>query len=495
MKSFRLLCLLTLATFTSVAHSQQTIDISDYGWYISIEKDVDWTQEWIVSPDIPPEDVDASPPSEGWTSFQNDISEDILLPSIIEDHIWNRDDLEFEKNGEFQGIAWYYTFFDIPSYWRKKKIFLRFEKVEMKAELYLNEQLVAHEMVNGSPFEIDITDLIERGTLNLLAVRVTDPFGSLDSNKDLPPAWKNYARHSTNGNGGLVGKVFLSARDDVYLSDVIIRNRENGESIQVTAEVTNTNSKLISGNLSYSLLDGESGKEIARKERYLDKIFGSWVISMGFSKSDFEENPDFNQLLWTPENQNTYKVQVRWNGKDRSSSSIEKEVAFRWMDIEWEADSSRLFINDELFEKSVNEIKTRKGVSESLNSNLVLAKDELFISILPAWENNDSEFDRFIRIEKSKRWIKMQRSNPLLIMYRADHRIKSSDIQLLHEHMRTLHSLDPTRMILFANSIVEDNLYSANANAEKQYMYILPYTDEIITQPPNNESIEQNPSF
>jgi len=77
-----------------------------------------------------------------------------------------------ENGSKPGGVAWYRKHLSIPESDRGRRIYLFFDGVYRDSEIYLNEFLVGAHRSGYSSFYFDITDLLDYGGENLLAVRV-----------------------------------------------------------------------------------------------------------------------------------------------------------------------------------------------------------------------------------------------------------------------------------------------------------------------------------
>jgi beta-glucuronidase len=74
---------------------------------------------------------------------------------------WNIEDPELKL---YEGVAWYAREFDLPSEWMGKQVHLRFEGVNERARIWLNDQEVGRHDGGYTPFELNITPMVkERG--------------------------------------------------------------------------------------------------------------------------------------------------------------------------------------------------------------------------------------------------------------------------------------------------------------------------------------------
>lgn len=85
---------------------------------------------------------------------------------------------EFTQRGEAQsayllgGIGWYRKSLYVPARWSSKRIVLRFDGIYMDATIYVNGAQVANHPYGYSPFLADVTESINTGAHNVIAIRV-----------------------------------------------------------------------------------------------------------------------------------------------------------------------------------------------------------------------------------------------------------------------------------------------------------------------------------
>lgn len=70
------------------------------------------------------------------------------------------------------GIAWYRKHFAVPKEWEEKRIYIHFDGVYRDSTVYLNEYYIGRYESGYTGFYYDITDFVNMGGENLLAVRV-----------------------------------------------------------------------------------------------------------------------------------------------------------------------------------------------------------------------------------------------------------------------------------------------------------------------------------
>ncbi len=83
---------------------------------------------------------------------------------------------------QYDGLGWYRTGFTIDEKYQGQQLVLFFGSVDEDAKIWVNEQLIADHKMEGddgwkTPFTVDITDAVEFGVPNSLAVAVRDSSG------------------------------------------------------------------------------------------------------------------------------------------------------------------------------------------------------------------------------------------------------------------------------------------------------------------------------
>lgn len=148
-------------------------------------------------------------------------AENIWVPSC-----WN--ELR-EELFHYEGVAWYFKEFIISNIADIKRNTLFFNGVNYKCEIWLNGKFAGSHTGGFTPFEIDITGMIEYDKKNLIVIRV-------DSSKDkftIPPAgvdWFNY--------GGIFRDVYLNGTGESWIDDVTVITKMDGE-IKISLDTGN----------------------------------------------------------------------------------------------------------------------------------------------------------------------------------------------------------------------------------------------------------------
>lgn len=123
-------------------------------------------------------------------------------------HTWNARDPFDDEPGYRRGIGWYRRTLDVDPSWRGKRLFLHFEGVNQKADVYVNGAFAGEHRGGYTAFTLDVTRWLRVGdTGNVVAVQVDnshDPF--------VPPLSVGFALY-----GGIYRDVWLIATDPVHV--------------------------------------------------------------------------------------------------------------------------------------------------------------------------------------------------------------------------------------------------------------------------------------
>ncbi len=221
--------------------------IPDEGWRLWIDEHAEWKNDVIFLPEDITRDANGTvlaegqplpvnQPTGGWESLGHDAGIPVTLPSTVEQHYWGKyttrpytpDEYRYAADdpipqlGAYFGVSWWYRPIDIPASMQGKRIFLHIRGAHLRAEVYLNKKLVGYSIMEELPFECDLTHAADPGGLNLIAIRITNPFGRYDWVDGLNAQWGALKLYRSHGFGGLDRGMTISAHhDDVRIKDVL----------------------------------------------------------------------------------------------------------------------------------------------------------------------------------------------------------------------------------------------------------------------------------
>jgi exo-1,4-beta-D-glucosaminidase len=145
------------------------------------------------------------------------------LPGMTYDDGAIFDHIEMDRASPFAVPWWYRTDFQLPEEFHGKRVTLRFDGINYRANIWLNGRRVADSAEVAGAFrryEFDVTDLVSRSGVNVLAVEVFAP-----TPMDLAPTWLNWNPEPPDKMMGLWHGVRLSGSGDVVIRHPQVTSR------------------------------------------------------------------------------------------------------------------------------------------------------------------------------------------------------------------------------------------------------------------------------
>lgn len=220
--------------------------------------------------------------------------------------------LPVEASGcaNYQGVAWYRKRFTPDSRLKGKQLFLHFEAIMGKSEVYVNGELVKKHFGGYLPVISDVTNLLKWGEENVIAVKA--------DNSDDPsyPVGKPQNLLDFTYFGGIYRDCWLVAHNDVFITNANYENEVAGGGLFVSyAEVSEKSAKInlkahirnssvsdkrVTVTFELKTKSGEIVKQVSKKLS-LQKGKASYAISeMTINKP----------LLWSPDDPYLYHLDV-----------------------------------------------------------------------------------------------------------------------------------------------------------------------------------------
>jgi hypothetical protein len=252
--------------------------IPDEGWRLWVDREAEWKQDAIFLPEDVTQGVDGvvmgggkalpvNAPTGGWGVLAGGAagSVSVTLPGTVEQHFWGKfgagadgkpraytpeeyryaaddkqegNDGPVPLNGAYFGVSWWWREIEIPASMAGKRIFLHVRGAHLRAEVYLNEKLVGYSILEELPFEAELTHAAKPGGKNVLAIRITNPFGRFDWVDGLNEQWGAVKLYRSRGFGGLDRGMTISAHpENTRITDMWVLNTSDPRSVKVTARV------------------------------------------------------------------------------------------------------------------------------------------------------------------------------------------------------------------------------------------------------------------
>jgi len=532
---------------TAAPYPENGTLIPDEDWRLWIDEKAEWKNDPLFLPEDITVDADGilhgkgSPlpvnlPTGGWQSLRANTGINVTLPTTVEQHFWGHAfgnqlssrpytpeeyryaaDDPIPQNGAYLGVSWWGREIHIPAEWKGKRIFLHIRGARLRAEVFLNRKLVGYSIMEELPFECDLTHAADPGGFNLLAIRLTNPFGRYDWVDGLNAQWGAVKLYRSHGFAGLDRGMTISAHDGIRVESAWILNKPDPRNITVFLRIQQERipNKGFDSVILCQVLDPTSGKQLAERGVIADSGHAgqTYIEQVELNCSDAE--------LWDIENPKLYhlKIAVNPSVKDLTSedtrtipfgfrtfapSGLGTNAIFRlngkriklYSSISWGFwGLNGLFPTPELAEKEVTQAK--KLNLNCLNFHRNLAKEEVLrahdrlgllrymepgagkmaIGKLPTgvaanansivMEKPTDEADKFAQrfmFVKCVEMVKAYRSHPSVIIYCLQNEIgadlKNPDTIAILQAMR---AEDPSRCIVLNDGFVAPPRKAAQA--------------------------------
>ncbi len=260
----------------AAAYPENGTLIPDDGWRLWIDEQAEWKDDAIFLPeDVRLDKLPVNAPTGGWEMLTPAAGKEVVLPTSVEQHFWGKfgqrsytpeeyryaADDPIPQNGAYFGVSWWYREIDIPVAMQGKRIFLHIRGAHLRAEVYLNKKLVGYSIMEELPFECDLTHAADPGGLNIVAIRITNPFGRFDWVDGLNAQWGAVKLYRSHGFGALDRGMTISAHDSVRIKDAWVLNELVPTKIQAFVEVDCPRSEHVKY-IDYTILNPETGQRV-----------------------------------------------------------------------------------------------------------------------------------------------------------------------------------------------------------------------------------------
>ena len=471
--------LLSLSACIHPVYAERTIiDLSQFNWGLFRDFDAEWIHDDIWLPPVNIASLPVNPPSCGWEALNRNIEKTVHLPATVEEYFWSDNDNPAGTAGDFRGVSWWVTTVNLNRELQGKRIFLDFESVHLRAEVFVNRELIGYDTIGHTPFSVDITDAVRFGGQNEIAIRITDPAGNFSWNDRQVLKWGNHDIPACHGFCGITGTVFLRAVDKVYIEDIYVENKPSIKEVDLHIIVQNLTGEAVKGNAEVKVYPWDNPDDILW-EKQLDRTVDS-------EKSEFEVTVKAKKArAWDIDKPYLYVAEVTFGSKETGISDIHKQrFGFRWFDIGEKKGDQRFYLNGKRIvlrsgmswgfwpvngvyptkEMAVRDVELAQRFGLNLMNfhraigqpPVMDAADERgFLCYEEAGgyscegANRESRLWRNWRREKLLRMVRRDRSRPSLIIYNLQNRTPNELEAEDAANMREVHTIDPTRILTY----------------------------------------------
>jgi hypothetical protein len=520
----------SLAPNLAYAAEADPLTVPDEGWRLWIDTAASWKDDDIHLPgrfDLAT--LPVNPPTGGWGALASSDAVTVTLPTTVEQHFWGKfgtrpygadeyryaEDDDVPRYGAYKGVSWWSKAIDIPAATKGKRVMLNIRGARLRAEVFLNEQLVGYSIMSELPIACDLTRAIRPGQANRLAIRITNPGGRFDWRDSTTMMWGKAKLFASHGFGGLDRGLTLSVHplaariDDAWVLNTPEPRRATAfMEVAFDKPVAEGQIDRLRSKASAALIDDKTGQPVAADIRLeaLERI-DERRLRARFSIAAPTAR------LWDLDTPTLYRLQVRWADKRDAVDAREVRFGFRWFGVEGVGSDALLRLNGrrvrlysaiswgywgfnglwptpELARREVTSAKTL-GLN-TLHFHRNVGKPEVFAAmdemglmrvmepgggrhaigkdLKPGESLSPADaFSRDFLVEKCRAMARAFRSHPSLVQYTLQNEIGANlanpDVQAV---LKAIHDIDPSRAVILNDGFVK--------RGAAQAMY-LPYSD------------------
>jgi hypothetical protein len=519
-----------VALAPAVASGSDLLAVGDEGWRLWIDQAAPWKDDVLHLPSaVDLKALPINPPTGGWASLGSDNGLVVDLPTTVEQHLWGKfsdrpygadeyryaEDDDVPRYGGYKGVSWWSKAIDIPAAAKGKRVMLNLRGARLRAEVFLNEQLVGYSIMSELPFSCDLTQAMRPGEANRLAIRITNPGGRFDWRDSTTMTWGKVKLFASHGFGGLDRGLTLSVHpkaariDDAWVLNTPEPRRVTGF-MEIALENAASPAKLASlrNRAGLELVDDRTGRLVSADIRLevLD------VVGPNRLRARFAVDAPAAKL-WDLETPNLYRLRFHWSERKGEVDTREVRFGFRWFGVEGVGTDAILRLNGrrvrlysaiswgywgynglwptpELARREVTSAKTL-GLN-TLHFHRNVGKPEVFtamdeMGLMRVMEPGGGRhaigkdlkpgealsaadaFSRQFMFEKCQAMARAFRSHPSLVQYTLQNEIGANlanpDVQAV---LKAIHDIDPSRAVILNDGFVK--------RGAAQAMY-LPYSD------------------
>jgi beta-galactosidase len=270
--------------------------------------------------------------NESWKQFTGDIAgaekvdfNDATWQTVNLPHTWNAIDA-YTQRKYFKGIGWYHKNLLLTNKYIGKKLFINFEGVFLKANIYINGKFVGEHKGGYTAFTFDISNYVTIPGQNSISIKV-------DNSKDLglPPISGDYTLF-----GGIYRDVYLMSTNEVHFDEMNL----GSSGVFIETPLVNDKNAIVkvSGTISNQSTEN---KNVTILSKVIDKAGVVVTEIKSKLKLTAGSNGNFEQLsekiakpnLWSTENPYLYTVQTSILSDDKTQTVLDVKhhpLGFRW---------------------------------------------------------------------------------------------------------------------------------------------------------------------
>ncbi len=515
-----MICLSASITIASESPGRWEKEISGGGWKLWLDHAADWNNDDVYMPPVDIGALPVNPPTCGWDNLDEMCDRIVNVPGTVEEHFWGEIGGAIpDVGGDYVGVSWWSTNFRLDPDLKGKRIIIRFESVNLRAEVFVNRKLVGYDVIGSAQFEVDATDAVIFGGENRIDVRITDPVGNFSWNDNILMRWGKNLVPAVHGFGGITGPVIIKATDEVHIDDIYVQNKPNPKEAEVFVTLGNSSGKKKTGDLTLVIHEWKKPSAVVWKKTVPVSVppggseFPFYVKAAEAKLWELSGHRTFKQA-------NLYEASVLFTGSDEKAvDSQSQRFGFRWFDIGEKDGDLRFYLNGKrvfiiaamtrgfwpkngifatpemaqrdmevLVDLGYNMMLLHRAIGQppvmdyADRMGLFTYEEPGGYRILPNRADNiegPDEQAHVWRKEKLRRMVIRDRSLPSMIIYNLKNEAsKPSDDDDI-SNIRMVHELDPARIITYNSDRNRDIPYNERVEPDLYKLHMRPFDDKL----------------
>ncbi len=518
---FAVILSLVLAASAAAAPGRYERELSGEGWKLWLDHAAEYWNDTLYMPPVNVADLPGNPPTIGWEALAEAPGKTVAVPGTVEEHYWgeiggaNPD----EGSGDYKGVSWWSRTFFVPADLSGKEIVLDFESVNLRAEVFVNRQLVGYDVIGNTQFRVDATKAIRFGADNRLDIRITDCVGSFSWNDNVLYRWGKNLVPGIHGFGGITGPVVLRALDAVHVDDIYVQNQLDPKEVAVFVTVSNDTTAAVAGTLTLTIHEyGDPGAVLVAEKRDVTVPPDGLTVPLHVHSDAAKlwELAGYRNLRKA----DLYEARVTFVSADGArADEASQRFGFRTFVVGEKNGDKRFYLNGrrvviiaamtrgfwptngifatpEMAQKDM-EMTVDLGFNMMLlhraigQPPVIKFADEMGIMtyeepggyrIMPNRDDNiDAPDDqaRIWRREKLRRMVIRDRSLPSMVIYNLKNEVTHPPDADDIANMKMVHKLDPSRILTYNSDRNKDIPYNEKIDPDPYKAHMLPFDDEI----------------
>jgi beta-galactosidase len=247
-------------------------------------------------------------------------------------HTWNAFDGQDGGSNYARGFGWYRKHYTIGSQYLGKRVYLFFESVGQKAHVYCNGTLVGNHLGGYAAFCYDITDQVNFGADNVIAVRADNASTSSVSSLNIIPRSGDF-----NKVGGICRSVHVIITDPVHITLLdyaspgvyLPQTNVSGTSADLSVRTLVRNAGSVAKNVTVRAIIKDAGNN------NVDTLILTQNAAAGATTEFVQNTTIANPHLWDGRNDPyLYKVIVEVEVDSAVTDTVEQPLGFRYFSVD-----------------------------------------------------------------------------------------------------------------------------------------------------------------